>query len=160
MHIRSVTAEDLRFLEAMLFEAFFWDATTERPAFVELRERPEFSKQLSGWGRDGDRGVVADDNGRLIGAAWFRLWTAELHSYGFVDASTPELGIAVSAMSRGKGVGKALLRELIVRARADRFPALSLSVSPLNRARALYESFGFQKVGETGTSWTLRLDLE
>ena len=67
--------------------------------------------------------------------------------------------MAVSAAHRGKTIGRMLLEELIATARADTFPALSLSVSPLNPARHLYESFGFRKVGEAGTSWTLRLLL-
>ena len=75
----------------MLFEAFFWDTTASRPAFAEFRQHPEFSKLLSGWGRHGDRGVIAEAAATPLGAAWFRLWTTELHSYGFVDASTPEL---------------------------------------------------------------------
>jgi ribosomal protein S18 acetylase RimI-like enzyme len=160
VRIRPATTEDIDFLETMLFEAFFWDTTASRPAFSEFRHYPEFTKQLSGWGRHGDRGVIAEDTATPLGAAWFRLWTTELHSYGFVDASTPELGIGVALQHRRKGVGRALLRELVAMARADRFPALSLSVSPFNPVRRLYESVGFHKFAESGTSWTLRLPLE
>jgi ribosomal protein S18 acetylase RimI-like enzyme len=160
LEIRSAKAEDIGFLKAMLFEAFFWDATTERPTFSAFGRHPEFTKLLSGWGRRGDRGVIAEDDGRRLGAAWFRLWTTELHSYGFVDAATPEIGMAVLPIYRRQGIGRALLKELITRARVDRFPCLSLSVSPVNPARALYESLGFQKVGESGTSWTFQLPLE
>jgi ribosomal protein S18 acetylase RimI-like enzyme len=76
-----------------------------------------------------------------------------------VDAGIPELGIAIAPGRRSKGLGRSLLRALIEAARADRFAALSLSVSPSNFARQLYESEGFQKVGESGTSWTLLLVL-
>ena len=157
--IRSATTEDIGFLETMLFEAFFWDSTGPRPALSELRQQPEFTKLLSGWGRRGDRGVIAEDGTTPVGAAWFRLWTTDHHSYGFVDAATPELGIAVSLQHRRNGIGRALLRDLIAIASADRFPAVSLSVNPLNPARRLYESIGFLKVGESGTSWILRLPL-
>jgi ribosomal protein S18 acetylase RimI-like enzyme len=157
--IRPAEARDLAFLEAMLFEAFFWDAAVQRPRFEAFREDPEFAKLLAGWGRRGDRGFVALENGAPVGAAWYRLWTAALHSYGFVDARTPELGIAVAAPARGRGIGRTLLRALVDRARSDGFPALSLSVSPANPARALYESEGFRRVGESGTSWTLALAL-
>jgi ribosomal protein S18 acetylase RimI-like enzyme len=157
--IRDGDARDLPFLEAMLFEAFFWDPATARPAFAAFRRDPEFQKLLAGWGRAGDRALVAEDRGAPVGAAWFRLWTEDLHSYGFVDAATPELGIAVAASHRSSGLGRRLLGALVERARADGHPALSLSVSPANRARRLYESEGFRKVGESGTSWTLRLPL-
>jgi GNAT superfamily N-acetyltransferase len=158
--IRPATVEDTGFLEAMLFEAFFWDVAVERPAFATFRQHPEFMKLISGWGRRGDRGVIAEQSGRPIGAAWFRLWTPESHSYGFIDATTPELGMAVVRMHRRQGIGRTMLEALIAMARADEFPALSLSVNPFNPARLLYESLGFQKVGESGTSWTLRRTLE
>lgn len=160
MNIRSARAEDLEFLEAMLFEAFFWNAKAARPAFSAFRQHPEFTKLLSGWGRRGDWGAIAEDGGRQLGATWFRLWTPELHSYGFVDSTTPEIGLAVASAYRRQGIGRALLNALIGRARLEGFPALSLSVDPSNLSRSLYESFGFQTVGESGTSWTLRLPLE
>jgi len=160
MKIRPATTEDVGFLETMLFEAWFWNTTASRPTFSAFRRDPAFTKLLSGWGRHGDRGVIAEDAATPLGAAWFRLWTTELHSYGFVDASTPEVGIAVCLQHRRNGIGRALLRDLIAMACADRFPALSLSVSPFNPVRRLYESVGFHKVGESGTSWTFRLPLE
>jgi len=157
--IRPLDAMDRAFLAAMLFEAFFWDPARLRPPLAEFREHPEFTKLLADWGRPGDRGVVAEEQQTKTGAAWFRLWTPELHSYGFVNAETPELGIAVAAAHRSKGVGRTLLRALIEIARADGHPALSLSVSPSNYARSFYASEGFHKVGESGTSWTLLLQL-
>jgi len=159
VNIRPLGATDQAFLEKMLFEALFWNPAWPRPALAELREHPEFTKLLAAWGRPGDRGVVAEEQQSRIGAAWFRLWTPELHSYGFMNAETPELGIAVAVGHRSRGVGRTLLRALIEMAQSDGLPALSLSVSPSNYARALYESEGFCKVGETGTSWTLVLRL-
>jgi hypothetical protein len=53
------------------------------------------------------------------------------------------------------GVGSALLRALMHRAREEGFHALSLSVAAENRARLLYERAGFQKIGEHGGSWTM-----
>jgi ribosomal protein S18 acetylase RimI-like enzyme len=159
--IRPGGASDLAFLERMLFEAFFWDPAAARPAFAAFRGKSdEFRTLLAGWGRAGDRAVVAEERGEPLGAAWFRLWTPELHSYGFVDARTPELGIAVAPARRARGVGRALLAALIDAARADGHPALSLSVSLANPARRLYQSLGFRKVGESGTSWTLLLPLD
>lgn len=157
--LRQGEAEDLDFLKEMLFEAFFWDPSVKRPSFASFRDDPEFVKLLAGWTRRGDRAVISEENGVRTGAAWFRLWTPELHSYGFVDATTPEVAMAVKADYRRRGLGRKLLDALIQTARADGFPALSLSVSPLNSARRLYESAGFRKVGESGTSWTLLFSL-
>ena len=153
--IRPATAADLGFLEEMLFEAFFWDPAAARPAFDEFRDDPEFRKLLSAWGRRGDCAVIAGDAEAPLGAAWYRLWTPQIHSYGFVDERTPELAIGVGPAQRSRGIGRALLHALVRAARDDGFTALSLSVSPQNFARKLYESEGFHKVGESGTSWTL-----
>jgi GNAT superfamily N-acetyltransferase len=157
IQLRQGSAADLDFLKEMLFEAFFWDPSIKRPSFISFREEPEFVKLLTDWGRRGDRSLIAEANRVPVGAAWFRLWSPELHSYGFVDAHTPEIAMAVRHSSRSEGVGRQLLAALVQAAREDGFPALSLSVSPLNRARQLYESTGFRKVGESGTSWTLLL---
>jgi ribosomal protein S18 acetylase RimI-like enzyme len=158
--VRPLDSTDRAFLEEMLFEAFFWNPAWPRPTLAVFREQPEFTKLLADWGRPGDRGVLAEERRTGLGAAWFRLWTPELHSYGFVDAEIPELGIAVVSAHRSKGVGRTLLRALMVIAREDGHRALSLSVSPSNYARAFYESEGFEKVGESGTSWTLVLQLD
>ncbi|PWU13935.1 MAG: N-acetyltransferase [Verrucomicrobia bacterium] len=159
VQLRPGIPPDLEFLQEMLFDAFFWDPSISRPPFPSFRNAPEFSKLLAGWQRRGDRAVIAENDTERIGAAWFRLWTQDIHSYGFVNASTPEVAIAVRKDHRSEGVGRKLLYALIQTARADGFPALSLSVSPLNYARQLYESVGFRKVGESGTSWTLLLSL-
>ncbi|MCZ6820435.1 MAG: GNAT family N-acetyltransferase [Calditrichaeota bacterium] len=76
------------------------------------------------------------------GSAWYRLWTHAEHSYGCVDSETPELGVGVCASHRSKGVGR----------------ALGLSVAPEKFARQLYESEGFVKIGESGSSWTFLLN--
>ena len=159
VQLRPSSATDLDFLKEMLFEAFFWDTSMKRPLFSSFRETSEFSKLLVGWERRGDRAVIAEESSTRIGAAWFRLWTPECYSYGFVDAATPEIAMAVRPEYRSGGLGRRLLDALVQTARADGFTALCLSVSPLNFARQLYESAGFRKVGESGTSWTLLLSL-
>ena len=159
LRIRDGVATDLPFLEQMLVQAFFWSPDLPRRPLEQLRREPEFAKLLADWGRSGDRAVVAMEDGARVGAAWFRLWTPERHSYGFVDARTPELGLAVAAAHRRRGLGRGLLRALVAAARSQGHPALSLSVDPANPARRLYEAEGFRKSGESGTSWTLLLPL-
>jgi ribosomal protein S18 acetylase RimI-like enzyme len=153
--IREGTSLDLQFLEEMLYEAFFWNSAADRPPLIEARCRPEFSILLADWGRAGDVVQIAEDAGVALGAAWFRLWASDAHSYGFVDEKTPELGVAVVPDFRGHGVGRALIRATIDIATRRGYPGLSLSVDPANLARRLYESEGFDKVGEAGTSWTM-----
>ncbi|KAA3614041.1 MAG: GNAT family N-acetyltransferase [Calditrichaeota bacterium] len=160
MHIRSANLEDLPFIEKMLFEAFFWQPEMKRPVKREFFAQPEIAKLLGNWGRAGDRAVIAEEDGVPVGAGWFRFGTDEDHSWGYVDEETPELGIGVVAEFRSKGVGRQILKTLWNVAKKDGCKAISLSVAPENFALKLYESEGFVKVGESGTSWTMVLKIE
>lgn len=144
----------------MLFEAFFWNPDINRPDFSEFMRLPEPDKLLSGWGRTGDKLIIAENEKDYIGAAWYRLWTEQNHFYGFVDSKTPELGIGIRKGYRSQGIGRMLLRQLIKTAEKEGYRALSLSVDPENFARYLYESAGFLKVEKSGTSWTYKLDMQ
>jgi ribosomal protein S18 acetylase RimI-like enzyme len=153
--IRSGLIQDIDFLEQMLYEAFFWNPQQARPEFELFRSESEFKKQLANWGKPGDCSLIAEKDHLPAGAAWYRFWTEENHSYGFISDHIPELGIAVGKAFRSQGIGRALLRNLMKVAKQEGLEALSLSVDPNNYALILYESEGFKKVGESGTSWTL-----
>jgi ribosomal protein S18 acetylase RimI-like enzyme len=159
MQIRRTTPQDLPFLREMLFEAFFWRQADLRPPFDEFAKEPVFAKLLADWGRPGDTALVASEATANIGAAWYRFWTDDEHSYGYLGPHIPELSLAVVSNYRSRGVGRALLRSLIGEAQAQGVVALSLSVDPANRARQLYQSEGFTKAGQSGTSWTFVLEL-
>jgi len=147
--------EDLEFLWEMLHEAVHHRSLSD----------PLIAGYLEGWGRLGDTAVMAldSDNGRRVGAAWYRWMSPDSRGYGFIDASTPEVVVAVVPDHRGLGVGKALLRGLLDKARSQKFDSLSLSVRRNNRvAIGLYERNGFVKLLNTGSeypSWVMKLDL-
>ena len=158
--IRLATPHDLPFLREMLYEAVCWRPNQEHPLIEEILARPELAKLLDGWGRDGDTAVIAElEDGSLAGAAWYRFWTQENQSYGFVDANTPELGVAVRKESRQRGIGTALLNSLLEQAQRSKILQISLSVEPENFSRLMYEKFGFRKIDVEGTSWTMLLEL-
>jgi ribosomal protein S18 acetylase RimI-like enzyme len=140
----------------MLVEAAY-DAAV-RPSLTSMLAPPKIARYVTGWGRRGDVAVIAEGAAPL-GAAWYRLFTAEEPSFGFIDDETPELSIAVVPHRRGEGIGSALLEALIERARKDGHSALSLSVSPDNPAASLYGRLGFVRVESRDDHWTMRLDL-
>ena len=143
--IRPLSAADAPFLRVALYHAVHVPpgAAPPPPGVVD---RPELARYVAGWGRPGDLGVVAEEDGAPVGAAWLRRWAGAARGYGFVDAETPELSVSVLPGRRGRGVGTALLRHLLGAA-AGRFGAVSLSVSVTNPARRLYEREGFMAVG-------------
>jgi len=152
MHaIRQVAPGDLAFLQEMLYEAIFTPPGAPRPSRAIL-DVPEIAGYLAGWGRPGDRGFIAEVDGKPAGAAWFRCFPAEAPGYGFVRPDIPELTIAVGLQFRGCGLGTILLERLVGCARADRYPGISLSVSPSNPAARLYARLGFREVGMAGDS--------
>lgn len=156
--VREATASDLPALKDALFHAMNWQGIV-RFTLAEIMAAPELAHYVTGWPRPGDFGVVAVADTATIGAAWCRTFSAEDPGYGFVAADVPEASMGVALMWRGQGVGTALLDGLIARARALGLHAISLSVEDGNRARALYERFGFSVVGRSGNSDVMLLRL-
>jgi ribosomal protein S18 acetylase RimI-like enzyme len=143
----------------MLLEAYNWDGTPSFDA-ERLRRDDHALRYVDAWPREGDFGVVAEFDGTPAGAAWARTLTEDRPGYGYVADDVPELSLGVSPAFRRRGVARALLAELIAQARAASYRQLSLSVDPGNVARNLYESFGFRKIGVSGTSDTMVLNLQ
>jgi ribosomal protein S18 acetylase RimI-like enzyme len=163
VRIRNAGSEDLAFLWEMLYQAIYWGPERQepKPPREELLSNPEISHYLAGWGQEGDTALIAvdDRDGRGIGAAWYRLMPPEDSGYGFVDASTPEMGLAVVSHLRGRGVGGALLRALLDRARSEGLGAVSLSVEQENPVVRLYERHGFTRLFADGNAWIMKVEL-
>jgi ribosomal protein S18 acetylase RimI-like enzyme len=160
--LRPATSADAGFLREMLAETIGWDRPPgeDPPALEEILGIPQVADYVQDWGRAGDHGVVAEEDGRPVGACWLRRFTEAHPGYGFLGEDVPGIGLAVVPEYRGRGIGKALLRAAIELAGADGVSTLSLSVETGNeRARRLYERAGFVAVGREGGSWTMRLDL-
>lgn len=155
--IRLLTPADEPLLWEMLYQAIHVPEGSPPPP-RDIVLRPELSRYVQGWGQQDDLGVVALEEGEVAGAAWLRRLTGALRGYGHVDDETPELSIALLPQHRGRGLGTRLLTSLLDTAR-NRYPAISLSVSPDNPATRLYRRLGFVDAGRNGTSLTMVLAL-
>lgn len=141
----------------MLREAGTWRGKDDGH---DILRDPFIARYISGWGRSGDTGVVAEDEqGQPLGAAWYRFFSPEEHGFGFVSQDVPELTVAVRPDARGRGTGTALLEALLARARTAHVSALSLSVEEDNPALALYRRLGFVCIGRVGNALTMQRDL-
>jgi GNAT superfamily N-acetyltransferase len=151
---RMAGVEDFSFLATMLGEAAVWRPDKPTPTAEQVMADPRYAMYLAGWPRQGDYGLVAEQDGP-VGAAWYRTFTEASHGYGFVAEDVPELSIAVIASRRHEGIGRRLLVDLIDASLAQGHSAISLSVREDNPARGLYESVGFVLIEQRGTSWTM-----
>ena len=156
--IRISVDADRQFLDKMLREAANWSGNTGIN-IEEVMSKPEISVILRDWGKPGDTAFIAESEGsNPIGAAWYRFYTEEEHSYGFVSNDIPEIGIAVESEYRNKGVGSTLLQRLIDEATRQDIVKLSLSVDRDNHAVRMYEKAGFVNIDDTSDQhWTMVL---
>ena len=149
--LRDATADDLPALIDALHHAVNWQGDERLPT-ADIMADPRLRAYVADWPRPGDFGVVAMSGPAAVGAAWCRKFSAKDPGYGYVADDVPEVSIGVAAAWRGRGVGTALLTELMKRAQALGYSRISLSVEDGNRARRLYERAGFTPVGRDGGS--------
>ncbi|MGA3215172.1 MAG: GNAT family N-acetyltransferase [Acidimicrobiales bacterium] len=122
--------------------------------FAKLASRSNPPRYFDHWGRWGDFGVIAEADGRSSGAAWARLFAwKDLHDpHGSPDY--PEVALAVDAACRGRGIGTALMRELLTQADELGYLAVDLSVDATNlAAMAVYSKLGFKKIAGDAQLW-------
>ena len=150
---------DIEIVKWVVYTAVSWNDPPGLPPFEEAMEHPRLVHYHEGWGRPGDFGVRADVGDVFAGAAFARLFSGRAAGEGFVDERTPELGVAVEASFRRRGVGRLLLDALAAEARQMGFERLSLSVNNPNPAKRLYASIGYIAHEDDGTSSIMVLDL-
>ena len=109
MRIRILGAEETDLLKDFLYEAIFIPEGVEPPdrSIIELPELRVYYEDF-GKGR-ADHCVVADDDGKVVGAVWSRI----MNDYGHIDDETPSLAISLYKEYRGKGIGTLLMRDIL-----------------------------------------------
>lgn len=152
--IRELKESEYEFLREMLYEAiYFPDENKRLPKSIVFE--PHLSKYVDGFGKPGDFAFVLTDATDLVGAVWTRLFSEVEKGYGFVNAETPEMSMALKTEYRNKGFGSRLIIKLLEKLKSNEFEKVSLSVDKRNRAVNLYRKFGFEPISETGTALTM-----
>ena len=142
--IRIMRSSDHISLDEFLYQAILIPEGMAPPP-RNIIYKPEIFAYIKDFGsRPGDLGVVAEQNGQVIGAAWTRIISA----YGHIDDVTPELAISVFPGFRGHGIGTKLMEKLFVALRKEGYEQTSLSVQRDNPAVRFYQRIGYEETGK------------
>jgi len=141
--VREIENYEYPVLEDFLYYAIFIPEGEECPP-REIIFEPEIYVYIKDFGLDTDCGLVAECDGRIIGAAW----TRSIPAYGHIDECTPELAISVLAEYRGRGIGTMLINSLFDLLRERGYKRTSLSVQQNNPAVRLYGRLGYKITDE------------
>lgn len=144
MIIREMKQAEYPLLDNFLYEAIFIPYGVEPPP-KSIIYRPELQVYISEFGKSKhDIALVADINGKIAGTVWVRI----MNDYGHIDDKTPSFAISVYKEYRGKGIGTALMSEMLAILKKRGYKQASLSVQKKNFAAEMYRKLGFQAIEE------------
>ena len=109
MIYREIKSNEYDILKEFLYEAIYIPEGMAPPdrSIVEL---PELSLYYDNFGSHAaDHCIVADDDGKIVGAVWVRI----MHDYGHINDETPSFAISLYKEYRGKGIGTELMRKML-----------------------------------------------
>ena len=138
LEIRPIAPLEYPLLTEFMYFATWAPSDVEAPPKDVVYE-PKVIVYIEGFGREQDLGVVAEQDGQVIGAAWTRV----IRAYGYVDNETPELVVSLLPEYRAQGIGTRLLTYLFELMQKYGYLRVSLSVYKDNPAVRLYKCLGF-----------------
>ena len=155
MILREIKENETEILKDFLYEAIFIPEGMELPP-REIIEQPELKLYYDGFGiGEADFCIVADDEGKVIGAVWTRI----MNDYGHVDEETPSFAISLYKEYRGQGIGTKLMKEMLNLLKEKGYKRASLAVQKANYAVKMYEKVGFKVVDENDEEYIMVCEL-
>lgn len=153
--IRELCESEAGLLRDFLYEAIFIPKGVEPPA-RDIVEQPELRVYTDDFGvRKGDNCLVADVDGKVVGAVWTRI----MDDYGHVDDDTPSFAISLYKEYRGQGIGSQLMVKMLELLRRQGYKRASLAVQKANYAVKMYENVGFRTVDENSEEYIMVCEL-
>jgi ribosomal protein S18 acetylase RimI-like enzyme len=145
--LRDARADEREAIRELTFASYGEYATVMTPTAWEALEQALVGALAT---EEPVERIVVEREGRLVGSVMLYPRSADAYDGAVADAHWPEVRLlAVAPDARGAGVGAALLRECMRRARRAGATELGLHTSQSMRAAVrMYERFGFVRVPE------------
>ena len=155
MKIRRLRDDETELLKEFLYEAIYIPEGMQPPERSSI-ELPELIIYYENFGNGpADNCLVAEVEGRVIGAVWTRI----MDDYGHVDDDTPSFAISLYKEYRGKGIGTELMRQMLGLLKEQGYKKASLAVQKANYAVRMYEAVGFRTIVENAEEYIMVCDL-
>lgn len=149
--IRKIQKQEYPLLEDFLYEAIFVPEGAAIPPRT-ITAAPQLRIYVENFGESqGDLGLVAEIDKRIVGAVWTRI----MDDYGHVDGKTPSLAISLYEEYRGLGIGTAMMKEILALLKSHEYKRVSLSVQKANYAAKLYLKVGFKVIRENDEEYIM-----
>ena len=153
--IRSLRGNETGLLKDFLYEAIFIPEGVEPPE-RDIIKKPELRVYTDDFGSlKGDYCLVADVEGKVVGAVWTRI----MDDYGHVDDDTPSFAISLYKEYRRQGIGSQLMVKMLELLKWKGYEKASLAVQKANYAVKMYENVGFKTVDENAEEYIMVCEL-
>jgi len=159
--IRVARPSEIHLLEDFIYEAIFQrDETNLLPR--DVINQPEIRVFIEDFGKPDDVCLVADIDGKIVGAVWTRILCGEVKGFGNIDNRTPEFAISLYKEYRNKGIGTALMKSMLQLLKECGYQQTSLAVQKDNYAVQMYKNVGFEIVKDLEEEYLMvhNLNLE
>lgn len=155
MTIREIRHNEIMLLTDFLYEAIFQKDTNNLVPRTII-QRPELWIYIDEFGsQKDDHCLVAQLDNRIVGAVWVRC----INAFGHIDDSVPEFAVSVYPGYRGKGIGTALMKDMLSYLKEKGYSCASLAVQKDNYAVKMYKSVGFKTVDENEQEYIMLCKL-
>lgn len=149
--LREISEDEYSLLDDFLYEAIFVPEGMEAPP-KSIIKSPELQLYIADFGkRKDDRGLVAEVDGKIVGAVWVRI----MKDYGHIDDRTPSFSISLYKDYRGLGIGTAMMKRMLSLLKESGYEKASLSVQKANYAAKMYQDIGFEIVAENDEEYVM-----
>lgn len=153
--IRELDSNEHKELEDFLYEAIFIPEGAVLPP-RSIINQPELQIYINEFGKEDDNALVAEVDGKIVGAVWTRI----MNDYGHIDDDTPSFAISLYKEYRGQGIGTEMMKQMLTLLKKKGYKKASLAVQQANYAVKMYQQVGFEIVDKNEEEYIMICNLK